>query len=184
MTRWIIQFHIKHVISSCYTTRCVCESGVFTLYLLILLNLVCNHATRPLLLFVLKEQLEKLGCEEEDWQKFLTLPKSLISIRINLAKKTLQIMSDENAFVGEDHPPTSRLYNYYTPHPADYQQLIWTPRGFPTVRSRIHIRSRPPLDYGKHTFPSRYYRRHPLQPSGAFNPRRYDSKQKPGSRDP
>ncbi|GAB1196694.1 hypothetical protein APSETT444_005969 [Aspergillus pseudonomiae] len=53
-------------------------------------------ATRPLLLSVLKERLEKLGRAEEDWQKFLALPKSLISIGIKSAEKTLQILSDEN----------------------------------------------------------------------------------------
>ena len=58
-------------------------------------------ATRPLQLSVLKKRLEKLGREEEDWQKFLTLPKSLISIGIKPAEKILQMLSDENAFVGK-----------------------------------------------------------------------------------
>lgn len=57
-------------------------------------------ATRPLLLSVLKERLEKLGREEEDWQKFLTLPKSLISIGIKSAEKTLQIIGSENGVLG------------------------------------------------------------------------------------
>lgn len=57
-------------------------------------------ATRPLLLSVLKERLEKLGRAEEDWQKFLALPKSLIAIGIKSAVKTLQILRDENSLLG------------------------------------------------------------------------------------
>ncbi|KAH8691419.1 fungal-specific transcription factor domain-containing protein [Talaromyces proteolyticus] len=56
-------------------------------------------ATRPLLLSVLKERLEKLGRAEEDWQKFLALPKSLISIGIKSAEKTLQIIGDGNGLL-------------------------------------------------------------------------------------
>ncbi|BCS23913.1 Zn(II)2Cys6 transcription factor [Aspergillus puulaauensis] len=56
-------------------------------------------ATRPLLLSVLKERLEKLGRAEEDWQKFLALPKSLISTGIKSAEKTLQIIGDENGLL-------------------------------------------------------------------------------------
>ncbi|PWY87950.1 Zn(II)2Cys6 transcription factor [Aspergillus sclerotioniger CBS 115572] len=56
-------------------------------------------ATRPLLLSVLKERLEKLGRAEENWQGFLALPKSLISIGIKSAIKTLQVLSDENIFL-------------------------------------------------------------------------------------
>ncbi|OOQ91732.1 Zn(II)2Cys6 transcription factor [Penicillium brasilianum] len=56
-------------------------------------------ATRPLLLSVLKERLEKLGRAEEDWQKFLALPISLISIGIKSAEKTLQIIGDENGLL-------------------------------------------------------------------------------------
>ena len=69
-------------------------------------------ATRPLLLSVLKERLEKLGREEEDWQKFLTLPKSLISIGIKSAEKILQMLSDENALVGKKplHTPGYTVY--------------------------------------------------------------------------
>lgn len=54
---------------------------------------------------MLEERLEKLGREEEDWQKFLTLPKSLISIGIKSAEKTLQTLSDENVFIGENPLP-------------------------------------------------------------------------------
>jgi hypothetical protein len=57
-------------------------------------------ATRPLLLSVLKERLEKLGRAEEDWQKFLALPISLISIGIKSAEKTLRIIGDENGLLG------------------------------------------------------------------------------------
>ncbi|KAL4942658.1 hypothetical protein BDV06DRAFT_235261 [Aspergillus oleicola] len=56
-------------------------------------------ATRPLLLSVLKERLEKLGRAEEDWQKFLALPKSLIATGIKSAEKTLQILGDENGLL-------------------------------------------------------------------------------------
>ncbi|PYI07533.1 hypothetical protein BO78DRAFT_443093, partial [Aspergillus sclerotiicarbonarius CBS 121057] len=56
-------------------------------------------ATRPLLLSVLKERLEKLGRAEENWQGFLALPKSLISIGIKSAIKTLHVLSDENIFL-------------------------------------------------------------------------------------
>ncbi|KAJ5814186.1 uncharacterized protein N7503_000936 [Penicillium pulvis] len=67
-------------------------------------------ATRPLLLSVLKERLEKLGRAEEDWQKFLVLPRSLISIGIKSAGKTLQIIGNENGlletFLPFDHEMT------------------------------------------------------------------------------
>ncbi|KAJ5585102.1 fungal-specific transcription factor domain-containing protein [Penicillium hispanicum] len=56
-------------------------------------------ATRPLLLSVLKERLEKLGRAEEDWQKFLALPKSLISIGIKSAEKILLIIGDDNCLL-------------------------------------------------------------------------------------
>ncbi|KAL3485509.1 hypothetical protein BJX62DRAFT_242865 [Aspergillus germanicus] len=56
-------------------------------------------ATRPLLLSVLKERLEKLGKAEEDWHKFLALPKSLIATGIKSAEKTLQMLGDENCLL-------------------------------------------------------------------------------------
>lgn len=62
-------------------------------------------ATRPLLLSVLKERLDKLGRAEEDWQKFLALPKSLISISIKSADKILQILRDENSLIGASASP-------------------------------------------------------------------------------
>lgn len=49
---------------------------------------------------MLKERLEKLGRAEEDWQKFLALPISLISIGIKSAEKTLRIIGDENGLLG------------------------------------------------------------------------------------
>jgi hypothetical protein len=58
-------------------------------------------ATRPLLLSVLKERLEKLGRAEEDWQKFLALPKSLIETGVKSAEKILQIIGDENGLLGK-----------------------------------------------------------------------------------
>jgi hypothetical protein len=58
-------------------------------------------ATRPLLLSVLKERLEKLGKAEEDWHKFLALPKLLIATGIKSAEKTLQMLGDENGLLGE-----------------------------------------------------------------------------------
>ncbi|RJE19496.1 hypothetical protein PHISCL_08158 [Aspergillus sclerotialis] len=56
-------------------------------------------ATRPLLLSVLKERLDKLGRADEDWQKFLALPKSLISTGIKSAEKTIQIIGNENGLL-------------------------------------------------------------------------------------
>ncbi|KAK2609151.1 hypothetical protein QQS21_002233 [Conoideocrella luteorostrata] len=50
-------------------------------------------ATRPVLLSVLRERLDKLGAREEDWQTFLTLTKPLITTGIKSAAKTLQILS-------------------------------------------------------------------------------------------
>lgn len=58
-------------------------------------------ATRPLLLSVLKERLEKLGHGEEDWQSFLAPTKTLISTGIKSAAKTLQILTDEGSFLGK-----------------------------------------------------------------------------------
>ncbi|GAD93971.1 Zn(II)2Cys6 transcription factor [Paecilomyces variotii No. 5] len=54
-------------------------------------------ATRPLLLSILKERLEKLGHGEQDWQSFLAPTKALISTGIKSAAKTLQILSDEDS---------------------------------------------------------------------------------------
>ncbi|KAH8433304.1 fungal specific transcription factor domain-containing protein [Aspergillus melleus] len=56
-------------------------------------------ATRPLLLSVLKERLDKLGHEEENWESFLAPTKTLISTGIKSAAKTLQILSDEDSLL-------------------------------------------------------------------------------------
>lgn len=57
-------------------------------------------ATRPLLLSVLKERLEKLNSgAAEDWQSCLAPIKSLISTGIKSAAKTLQILSDEDSLL-------------------------------------------------------------------------------------
>ncbi|KAF7621143.1 hypothetical protein AFLA_011453 [Aspergillus flavus NRRL3357] len=56
-------------------------------------------ATRPLLLSVLKERLDKLDQGEEDWQNFLAPTKTLISTGIKSAAKTLQILTDEDSLL-------------------------------------------------------------------------------------
>ncbi|KNG91257.1 Zn(II)2Cys6 transcription factor [Aspergillus nomiae NRRL 13137] len=56
-------------------------------------------ATRPLLLSVLKERLDKLDHGEEDWQNFLAPTKSLISTGIKSAAKTLQILTHEDSLL-------------------------------------------------------------------------------------
>ncbi|KAE8355439.1 Zn(II)2Cys6 transcription factor [Aspergillus coremiiformis] len=56
-------------------------------------------ATRPLILSVLKERLDKLGHGEEDWQNFLAPTKNLISTGIKSAAKTLQILTDEDSLL-------------------------------------------------------------------------------------
>jgi proline utilization trans-activator len=57
-------------------------------------------ATRPLLLSILKERLEKLDYGAEDWQTVLALTKTLISVGIKSAVKTLQILSDDDSLLG------------------------------------------------------------------------------------
>ncbi|KAL5362581.1 Zn(II)2Cys6 transcription factor [Aspergillus floccosus] len=56
-------------------------------------------ATRPLLLSVLKERLDKLDQGEEVWQNFLTPTKPLISTGIKSAIKTLQILAIEGSIL-------------------------------------------------------------------------------------
>ncbi|KAJ5093546.1 hypothetical protein N7456_009407 [Penicillium angulare] len=56
-------------------------------------------ATRPLLLSALMERLENLDNEREDWQEFLALTKTIISVGIKSAAKTLQILSDDECLV-------------------------------------------------------------------------------------
>jgi proline utilization trans-activator len=58
-------------------------------------------ATRPLLLSILKERLERLGQPEDDWQSFLAPTKALISTGIKSATKTLHILTDENSLLGK-----------------------------------------------------------------------------------
>lgn len=69
-------------------------------------------ATRPLLLSILKERLEKLDHGEEDWQSFLAPTKALINTGIKSAVKTLQILSDEDSLLGASFislPPLAML---------------------------------------------------------------------------
>lgn len=57
-------------------------------------------ATRPLLLSVLKERLQKLGHGAEDWQSIVAPTNALISAGIKSAAKTLQILTDEDSLLG------------------------------------------------------------------------------------
>ncbi|KAL2824839.1 hypothetical protein BJY01DRAFT_262820 [Aspergillus pseudoustus] len=56
-------------------------------------------ATRPLLLSVLKERLERLGHGAEDWQSIVAPTNALISAGIKSAAKTLQILTDEDSLL-------------------------------------------------------------------------------------
>ncbi|KAL4930320.1 uncharacterized protein BDV17DRAFT_297781 [Aspergillus undulatus] len=56
-------------------------------------------ATRPLLLSVLKERLQKLGHGAEDWQSIVAPTNALISAGIKSAAKTLQILMDEDSLL-------------------------------------------------------------------------------------
>lgn len=70
------------------------------------------YATRPLLLSVLKERLgrlEKLDCEEENWQSLLNPTKALIHTGVKSAVKTLQILSDEDGLLGEQNHTSNAL---------------------------------------------------------------------------
>ncbi|KAL3457668.1 hypothetical protein BJX64DRAFT_302444 [Aspergillus heterothallicus] len=53
-------------------------------------------ATRPLLLSVLKERLQRLGHGAEDWQSIVAPTHGLISAGIKSAAKTLSILTDED----------------------------------------------------------------------------------------
>lgn len=66
-------------------------------------------ATRPLLLSLLKERLDKLDHGEGDWQGFLNLTKPLISTSIKSAIKTLQVLSSEDGLLGTSHLPLPSL---------------------------------------------------------------------------
>lgn len=65
-------------------------------------------ATRPLLLSALTERLENLDQEEEDWQDFLALAKTLISTGIKSAVKTLQILTNEDNLLGKRMTPFAK----------------------------------------------------------------------------
>ncbi|OAR01680.1 hypothetical protein LLEC1_02195 [Akanthomyces lecanii] len=56
-------------------------------------------ATRPVLLSVLKERLEKLNDGKEDWRSFLSLTKPLISTGIKSAVKTVKILSTDDGLL-------------------------------------------------------------------------------------
>ncbi|KAL4988818.1 hypothetical protein BDW68DRAFT_176487 [Aspergillus falconensis] len=56
-------------------------------------------ATRPLLLSVLKERLQKLDHGAEDWQSIVAPTNVLISAGIKSAAKTLQILTDEDSLL-------------------------------------------------------------------------------------
>ncbi|OJJ42129.1 hypothetical protein ASPZODRAFT_20775 [Penicilliopsis zonata CBS 506.65] len=70
-----------------------------TRYITLLYHQCVIVATRPLLLSILKERLERLGQQEDDWQSFLAPTKALISTGIKSAVKTLQILSDEDSLL-------------------------------------------------------------------------------------
>lgn len=57
-------------------------------------------ATRPLLLSVLKERLDRLGHGPEDWQSIVAPTDGLIRAGIKSAIKTLQILMDEDNLLG------------------------------------------------------------------------------------
>lgn len=59
-------------------------------------------ATRPLLLSVLKERLDMLGCPgHENWEDFLTQAGIVISTGISSAVKTLHILTSEYSLMGK-----------------------------------------------------------------------------------
>lgn len=70
-------------------------------------------ATRPLLLSVLKERLEKLGQEEEEYEyeHFLALTTTVISTGIKSAVKTLQILAHEDSLLGMLWSDTLALFS-------------------------------------------------------------------------
>lgn len=48
--------------------------------------------------------MEKIDRPEDEWHKFLVLTKSLVSIGIKSAVKSLEILSDENIILGMTIP--------------------------------------------------------------------------------
>jgi proline utilization trans-activator len=71
-------------------------------------------ATRPLLLSVLTEILEKLSRGREDLHNLLSPTKTLISTGIKSAAKTLQILSDEDNMSGKTGRHRA-LFTYQNP---------------------------------------------------------------------
>ncbi|KAL4799571.1 hypothetical protein BDV19DRAFT_400798 [Aspergillus venezuelensis] len=69
-------------------------------------------ATRPLLLSVLKERLQKLGHGAEDWQSIVAPTNALISAGIKSAAKTLQILMDEENSLQEVFLPFDMEFTY------------------------------------------------------------------------
>lgn len=85
-------------------------------------------ATRPLLLSVLKERLDRLGDlnhREDDWRSFLAPTKALISTGIKSAIQTLQILTDEDSLLGKHMISECSARQKLTP--------ISTRRGLPSV---------------------------------------------------
>ncbi|BCS23122.1 uncharacterized protein APUU_31347S [Aspergillus puulaauensis] len=70
-----------------------------TRYITLLYHQCVIVATRPLLLSVLKERLQKLGHGAEDWQSIVAPTNALISAGIKSAAKTLQILTDEDSLL-------------------------------------------------------------------------------------
>ncbi|KAL5341923.1 hypothetical protein BJX70DRAFT_10513 [Aspergillus crustosus] len=68
-------------------------------------------ATRPLLLSVLKERLQKLDHGAEDWQSIVAPTNALISAGIKSASKTLQILTDEDSLL-ENFLPFDMEFTY------------------------------------------------------------------------
>lgn len=85
----------------CYITRFVSLRNHQEYIALIKFELQCVIvATRPLLLSVLKERLDRLGHGPEDWQSIVAPTDGLISAGIKSAIKTLQILKDEDNLLG------------------------------------------------------------------------------------
>ena len=78
-------------------------------------------ATRPLLLSILRERLEKPDHGGDDWHNFLGPTKSLILTGIKSASKTLQLLSDEDSILGTWITPRTkreRGANHFLPTEA------------------------------------------------------------------
>lgn len=70
--------------------------------------------------------MEKLDRPEEEWHKFLVLPRSLVAIGIKSADKTLEILSDENIILGTSRNllissiPTDNLIETFLPFDLEF----------------------------------------------------------------